>query len=224
MIDSDDLKHALAPHLGAILTPEIAAGIMLAALNGQDRTIDPAAFEPKPLLEGAYVAAVERFRAVLPELHLLHLRHFGETERYRAHQGLNPDYDALLRDERAGRMLQFTLREAATRQLVGNARFYLATSRHTAARYAREDTYFLLREHRKGLLALDFWRYAEKCMTEQLGVVEVRTDTKLTPGARIEVLDDDGRAKGVHRLNERLGYTPVAIQYVKTIEGEDHVR
>jgi hypothetical protein len=223
MIEAEDLKHALAPFLGTVLSPETAAAIMLDALNGRDRAIDPAQFEPRPLLQGAYVAAVERFEDVLPELHPLHLRHFEETERYRAHQGLNPDYDALARDSRAGRLLQFTLREVETRALVGNIRFYLATSRHTAARYAREDTYFVLKEHRKGLMALDFWRYAERCMRTRLGVIEIRTDTKLTPGASIDVRDESGPAKGVHRLNERLGYAPVAIQYVKTFEGEDHV-
>lgn len=216
MVDSDDLKHALSAHLGATLTPEVATAILMAALEGRERAISLLQFDMRWLLGDQYIAAAESFREVLPELHRLHERHFAETERYRAHQGLNPNYEAIKADERAGRLLQFTLREAGTMALVGNARFYLTRSRHTGALCAQEDTYYVEPEHRKGLLALSFWRYAEDCLSKA-GVVEIRTDSKLPAGAGVSVTVDGAPAKGVNRLNERLGYRPVALKFVKTL-------
>lgn len=225
MINSDDLKHAIAPHLGATLTPEVAALIFAQAIEGRDRSINLAQFQLAWLADGHYIAAAESFREVLPELHRLHERHFAETERYRAHQGMHPDYEAIKADERAGVLIQFTLREAATMTMVGNARFYLQRSRHTGARCAQEDTYYVEPEHRKGLLALSFWRYAEKCLAA-LDVVEIRTDSKLPPGCTLHVSREGGdeqQLKGVHRLNKRMGYEPVALKFVKALKGETNV-
>ncbi len=201
MITLDALRHALAAQLGKELTPQTATEIVVAAVEGVNEPISPKQFAGELRPDG-YRFAVESFREVLAELHPLHEAHFAETERYRAHQGLKPDYLAMELDERAGRLLQFTLRTAVG-ALVGNARMYLGTSRHTGAKFAQEDTFFVLSQHRKGLLAVRFWQYAERCLAA-LGVQEVRTDSKVSTG--------------VGRLNEYLGYAPVSTQYVKTLE------
>lgn len=201
MITLDNLRASLGKHLGKVLSPDVATEVLIGAVEGSDDAIDPAQFLPEHH-DAGYRFAAESFRRVLDELHPLHEAHFGETERYRAHQGMAPDYLAMETDERAGRLLQFTLRTDAG-VLVGNARFYLGTSRHTAAKFAQEDTYFILPEHRRGLLAVRFWQYAERCLAT-LGVVEVRTDSKLSTG--------------VGKLNEFLGYSPVSTRYIKTLE------
>lgn len=155
-----------------------------------------------------YVFAVEPFDAALPELHALHEAHFAQTERYREHQGLNPDYEAMLWDWRTGRMLQFTMRHEG--KLVGNIRMYLTKSRHTGANVAREDTYFVLEEHRKGFSALRFWQYMEQALLALVGDVEIRTDSKAS--------------NNIGRLNEYLGYQKVAEVFVKHLNGARHVR
>lgn len=205
-MDVHDLRQALGRHLGAVLTPEIAADILTRGIEGDDRSISVDQFLPQERPDG-YVFKVESFRAIKAELEPLHAEHFAETERYRAHQGLHVDLDAMERDERAGRMLQFTMR--CKTELVGNIRFYLGRSRHTGATFAEEDTYYVLPWHRKGLVALRFWQYAERCL-RQIGVVEVRTDSKLS--------------NNVGRLNEYLGYQAVATKYVKALEGDSDVQ
>lgn len=199
MIHPDDLKSALAQHFGQQITPSVAAAIYMAAIEGADRSIPPKRFEPRDVRDG-YMAGVESFRAIRDELHPLHALQFAETERYRAHLGLRPDYPALERDERNGALVQFTLRRDGV--LVGNIRVYLGRSRHTSTMFAEEDTFFVLPAHRKGLLAMRFWRYAEDCLRE-LGVVEVRTNAKL--------------ANRADKLNRFMGYEPVATQFVKTL-------
>lgn len=206
MIHPDDLKSALAEHFGQEITPSVAAAIFVAALKGSDRSIPPKRFAPRDLRDG-YVAAVESFREILPELHPLHALQFSETERYREHIGLRPDYQALERDERDGKLVQFTLRREGV--LVGNIRVYLGTSRHTSTTFAKEDTFFVVPAHRKGLLAMRFWRYAEDCLRD-LGVVEVRTDAKL--------------ANRADKLNKFMGYEPVSTGFVKILRGSSHVQ
>lgn len=206
MIPLDTLRAAIGMHLGEVLTPERATDIVMKAVGGIDSPIDLAQF-PTQIRPDGYRFGVERFHDVVHELEPLHAQHFAETERYRAHQGLAPDLLAMEADDRAGRMLQFTLRDPAGR-LVGNIRLYLFNSRHTGARCAREDTFYVLPDHRRGLLALRFWQFAERCVAS-IGVVEIRTDSK--------------RATGVGRLNEYLGYEAVATTYIKNLE-VPHVR
>lgn len=200
MITLENLRKAIGAHLGQTLDPTSATELLLAAVQSAESPIDLAQFDSE--LRDGYRFAVERFHEILDELEPLHAQHFAETERYRAHQGLNPDLLAIEVDERAGNMLQFTMR-APDGSLAGNIRMYLGTSRHTGARFAKEDTFYVLPQHRRGLLAVRFWQFAERCLA-QVGVVEVRTDSKLS--------------NGVGRLNEFLGYAAVSTTYVKTLE------
>jgi hypothetical protein len=197
MITQTDLRHALAPMLGQVLTPEVAAAIEAAATLGQERSIDPLQF-PIEAYQGLVFGA-ESFRDIVDEMHVLHEQHFAETERY--HQSpMAPDYDALRADERRGGLLQFTVRDDTA--IVGNARFYVNKSRHIGKLIATEDTFFLLPAYRKGFTAIRFWQFCERCL-DKIDVYEVRTDSKV--------------ANDVGRLNEYLGYELIANRYVKRL-------
>lgn len=199
-------RRAVAEHLGSALTPEVAAAIERAAsVDELDSAIDVGMFAPE--VHGDYRIAVERFSAVLPELHRLHEHHWLETERHRNGLTLDPDYAAMEASERAGRMLQFTVRKDGA--LVGNLRMYLATSRHTKTLVAHEDTLYLEPVARGGFLAMHLLRYAERALL-RLGVVEIRADSKLVNNADV--------------LMRRMGYQPVALQFVKMIKEPTHVQ
>ncbi|MBQ1766799.1 MAG: GNAT family N-acetyltransferase [Aquincola sp.] len=206
-------RAAVAAHLGQALTPELAAAIEAATW-----------FQPPahlPTFERAeyrgYVIGVERFTAALPELHQLHVLHWRETEKHRHGLPLNPDYALMAEHERAGRLLQFTVRRDGV--LVGNLRMYLGVSAHSGTPFAvfptrtrepaaEEDTLFLHPEHRGGFLAVQLLRYAERVLVA-LGMREIRADSKLINRADV--------------LMRRLGYQPFALKFVKIIEGETHV-
>lgn len=206
MLTHQNLRAALVAHLGQPLTPEVAAAIEVMAHGRQDESIDPAQFAPQAYK--TYTFQLERFRDIVAELHTLHEQHWQETERHRHGIGLNPDYPALLIDEQAGRMLQFTVRDAA-RTLVGNLRLYLAHSRHTRTLHATEDTLYIVPEHRGGFMAVAFLRYAEQCLRD-LGVAEMRADSKLVNNADV--------------LMRRMGYQPVAMQFVKILKESPDVQ
>jgi GNAT superfamily N-acetyltransferase len=191
------LRHALAAHLGQVLTPEVAAFIEAAA--GQI----PADYAHDPQKFGAldwhgYVIAVERFADIVDELHPLHEAHWCETEKYRHGLLLNPDYERYAQIERGGGMVQFTVRRDGA--LVGNMRVFLAESLHTSTLVSTEDTVFIAPEHRGGFLVMALMRFAESAV-RSLGVREVRVNSKLVNKADV--------------LMRRLGYEPFGIQMVK---------
>lgn len=205
------LHRALAAFLGQKLTPEVASGIVCAVLGEADRSIDPQQFEPQQ--HGPYTLRVERFRDILGELHPLHLAHWQETERYRHVVGFEPDYDAAVYSEQCGELIQFTARVDG--QLVGHLRLYLGRSRHSGTLFAHEDTLFVAVEHRQGMLGLQLLRYAEAVVVRGLGVREMRYDAKL--------VEREGKmVDGSGALARRLGFKPVATQYVKAFEDADH--
>lgn len=179
-----------------VLTPEVAAAIELAAGEVADDSIDPTMFGQQEYR--GYVFAAERLADIVDEIHPLHQAHFLETEKHRLGFGLDINYPYYLQRERTGDLIQFTLRKDGA--LVGNIRMFLATSLHTGTKYATEDTFFILPEHRQGFLAIRFWQFAEQAV-QALGAREVRTDSKLL--------------NKVDRLNTYLGYTPVATKFVK---------
>lgn len=204
-ITPDNLRRALAAHFDQRITPEVASAIFIEAHAAGDHCIDPARF-PAQAYKG-YTFQVERLRDIRAELHPLHVAHWQETERHRHGLALDPDYDAALGDERAGRLVQFTVRTDAG-ELVGNLRLYLCTSRHTRTLFSQEDTFYILPGHRGGFLALRALQFAEACM-RQLEVQEMRFDAKTVNHAGV--------------LLERLGYRQVSTSYVKILKGEPDV-
>ncbi len=190
------LRQTLGAHIGQVLTPEIAVAIESAVAHVPDKSIDPEKFGV--LSYAGYIIKVERFSDIQDELHALHALHWQETEKHRHGLTMNPDYAEFCRRERCGGLIQFTLRDGD--ELVGNMRMYLSTSIHTQTRYASEDTIFIKPEHRGGFAALAMMRFAEKCLLS-LGIREIRGNSKLINNADV--------------LMRRLGYTPVATEFVK---------
>lgn len=197
------LRQALAKHLGKELTAEAAAAIFQAALEEPEQAIEPGRFEPAR--HGDYTIQVESYRATRGEIEPLHQAHWLETERYRHGQTLAVQHDVLEASEKAGQMLQFTVRCGG--ELVGHLRMFLGTSLHTGVPLAEEDTLFLRADHRGGFLAMHLLRYAERALAA-LGVTEIQADSKLINKADV--------------LMKRMGYTQFALKFVKFL-GESHV-
>lgn len=193
------LREVLRQVLGKPLTPDLCDEIEKAAWQQPELAIDPAQFAP--LRYGSYTVRAESFRTVLPDLKELHRIHWLETEKHRHGLDLAPDYDAMAARERAGRLLQFTVRHGGA--IVGHLRMYLAESLHTRTIFAEEDTLFLLPAHRGGMLAIALMRYAESVL-RIVGAREIRADSKLINKADV--------------LMRRLGYTAVALKFHKHFE------
>lgn len=199
-MDRLTFRRALGDRIGQVLTPALCAAIEADASVMPDLSIPLEQFQPAAVT-GGYVLAVERFADVLEELKPLHAEHFAETEGHRHDLPLDPDYDAMAADDRAGRLLQFTVRHDGA--LVGGLRMYVLLSRHTKTLFAEEDTLFITPAHRGGLLGLKLLRYAEQCLV-QIGVREIDANSKLVNGADV--------------LMRRMKYTPVALQFHKIIK------
>lgn len=194
------IRAALIKRMGQVLDPACCAEIELELLATEDLSIDPAQFGAVQC--GRLTFKAERFADILPELHELHKVHWTETEKHRHGLAMNPDYDAMAAQERAGQMVQFTARDCQS--LVGNLRLYVRRSMHTQTLYAQEDTLYLLHDYRAGRNALRFLQYAEACL-RAIGVREIRADSKNT-------------APAVAMLMKHMGYQPVSTQYVKFLE------
>lgn len=194
------LRKALAAHLGQALTPEVATAIELATLAPTDEARDPVTFGR--VTHGNYTIQVERFADIVTEMHALHELHWIETERHRHGLAMNPDYLQFIARERRGQMIQFTMRSPIG-VLVGNLRMYLATSLHTQTRYASEDTLFIHPDHRGSFAVMALMRFAESSL-HAIGIQEIRVNSKLVNKADV--------------LMRRMGYTPVATEFVKFME------
>lgn len=192
------LRMALSHFIGHELTPELASRIEFIATGREDHAIDVKAFEP--MVSWGYSIQAEKLADILDDMHGLHQVHWGETEKHRHGIALAPDYAGMLAAERAGRLIQFTVRVGGD-ELVGGLRMYLGRSMHTGTLFAEEDTLFLHPDHRGGFLAIHLMRYAERILVDRLGVREIRADSKLINKADV--------------LMRRLGYREVAMKFVK---------
>ena len=164
----------IAKYLGQVLTPETAKAMALEIADGPNTPIDIDAFAAQNYR--GYVIRLERFAQILPDLQVLHERHYLETETYRAGIALNPDLYAMCRRERSGQLLQATVRTSSG-ELIGNMRVYLGTSLHTQTLFCTEDTFYVVPEHRGGFLAVRLWQYVERAVIA-LGVREIFFDSK----------------------------------------------
>lgn len=199
----DVFRHTLAAKLGKVLLPEDAAEIERAFFFQPDKSHDPAKFGW--LERGDYTIQAERFSSIVDEMHELHLAHWSETEKHRHGLAMNPDYDAFIARERAGRLIQFTMRDRGGR-LVGNLRMFIGTSLHTQTPYASEDTLFIRPEHRGGFAVMALIRFAEASL-RSIGIREIRVNSKLVNKADV--------------LMRRMGYQPVALEFVKFFDDKD---
>lgn len=197
------LRQALGAHLGHVLTPEVAAFIEMAVSAPADKSFATEQFGS--VVHGDYTIQVERFADILDEIHGLHVLHWSETEKHRAGLPMRPDYLAFMAQERAGRMIQFTVRHAPTGELVGNLRMFMAQSMHTQTTYAQEDTLYLKPGHRGGFTAMALIRFAETAL-RCIGITEIRVNSKLVNNADV--------------LMRRMKYQPVALEFVKFFDQE----
>lgn len=194
------IRAALGASLGQKLTPELATRIEEFILWQEDLSINPEIFGEQKYKD--YTIRAERFRDILPELHQLHVEHWQETEKHRHGLKMNPNYDALIAKERAGELIQFTLRDSDG-QLVGNLRMFLNVSLHTQTRYASEDTLFIKPQYRGGFVVIAMLRFVENSL-RAIGIREMRANSKVINKADV--------------LMKRMGCTPVAIEFVKFFE------
>lgn len=197
-LSHQNLRLALASHLGRTLTPEVAAAIEMAAFESEDRSHDPAKFGQREYK--GIIFRAERFADTVDELHTMHEEHFAETEIHRLGFGMEPNYEYMIDMEKRGCLVQFTARDAETGFLAGNIRMYVQESLHTGTKYANEDTLYIRPAYRKGFMAVRFMQFVEDAL-RSIGVREVRTDSKTINKA--------------HKLVEYLGYKHVANKYVK---------
>ncbi len=196
---------AMAKHLGKVVTPEVAAQIEAEVFYEPDRSIDTARFAPVQYRD--YVIQAESFRLIYDDLVPLHEMHWLETEGYRHGLALCPNVEGVMARERAGKVLQFTVRKAGV--LVGHLRMFLFKSDHTSTDVSAEDTLFLHPDHRGSFLVMGLVRYAENAL-RQFAPIEIRTNSKAANRADV--------------LMRRMGYDLVAYQFVKFLKENDHVQ
>lgn len=190
---------ALAKHADQVLTKDVARAIL-------DDIFPDLSYAPEQfgrLDYAGYSIQVERFKDVLPELEHLHAAQWEETEKARIGVAMNPDYAYMAEQERAGRMLQFTARDSATNELVGNMRFYRYLDTHAKQLCAKEDTFYVKPAHRGGFLAVRISEFAERSLVST-GVREIVFTSKL--------------ANKAHRMALFMKYTPIGIEFVKRFD------
>lgn len=150
--------------------------------------------------------AIEPLAQIWDEWMDLVKEHWAETELYRGEE-LCPRKEAYLQYDSVGMFLMFTVRDGA--RLVGYSGMYLFPSMHTSRLFAREDTWFLHKDYRKGFTVVRLLRFVEKALKER-GAESCWMSAKI--------------ANGAGRILEYAGYRPVSTVYIKNFGEATHVR
>lgn len=98
-------------------------------------------------LPRVHVYAMEALEACADDILPLAVRHFAETERFKA-GGLKPDLDVYYRMQAAGNLRIFTIREIASNALVGYCVMIVRRHHHTNQIRAFEDLLYVVPERR----------------------------------------------------------------------------
>lgn len=160
------------------------------------------AFEP--VWYRGYAIGLERIAEMGEDIKPLHRAHFGETEVLYIEGECDPDYVRYIESEKANQFVVFTVRKSG--QMVGYLQYYVFRHMHTQDFYiAREDAFFLLKEHRGGGLAAKLLSYAENGLKE-LGCKYAGMSSKAPAGG-----------PDIGKFLERKGYKPVATYYSKIL-------
>lgn len=177
----DSLVLALAPHIGSVLTPEVARAIADKFPDGVVSMIDLSAIEPQEC--GSLTFQAERLVKIAKDIHPLHQAHWLETEGHRG-KPMDIDYVGLFMEERAGTMIQFTARQDG--RLVGIFRLLLRRDRASGRRFVREDVFYLDPACRRGRAAQRFLEYPKKALND-MGYAEFEADVmdENTPAVRL---------------------------------------
>lgn len=201
---NNQLFAILKVNMGLPLTPELAAGICLAADQIPALIPIDAVERIQPKDCQGFTFSVESIEAIVDEIKPLHRAHWDETEMYRHGLPFNPGYETFIRYERAGRYILFTVRSDG--KLSGNCAMYLDKSAYTQTLIATEDALYLLPEARKGKVAKRLVGYVEDAM-RLLGVSEINISVKTV-----------NKAERFFRL---LGYRHVENGLAKILEIEN---
>jgi GNAT superfamily N-acetyltransferase len=218
------LHEFIRRNVGAVLTPELALGIswqvdtILSEQYGKAHqvaqqetreaeqrrlSVDGAsnADYPPPGQFQEYLFTREPM-SVLRDLRNLHEEHFEVTERPRSPTAnLNPDYHHYEHLGGANRMFLFVVRTKSG-EAVGNFILRVGRSAIDSELVAEEQAVFLTKDHRKGMLAVAFMRWALEQL-KRWGVARVLLAVK-------EVND-------VSVIYRRLGFSPIAHIYSKEL-------
>ena len=196
-------REALGSKLGEVITPELAAWLEHNAFDRLDMSRPPFLFGVETY--NGYTIQVELARDILPQLQVLHELQWQETEAYRNDRPMKPDIAAALAQERAGQLIQFTVRTDAG-ELVGNLRMYLYTSVHESVLQSKEDTFFIRADHRGGFLAKHFWQFMMDGL-KRIGVKDIYAYAK-------RIKRGDGKAiNGVGRFLQFMKFTHISDGY-----------
>jgi hypothetical protein len=192
----------LRANMGMPIDPDLAADILVLADQIPSLVPFDVIDRIKPAVCGEFAFAVERIEDIEEEIKPLHKSHWIEIGRDPL--TLRPNYEAFIKNERAGRFVMFTVR--ANDRLVGHCSLYLTESAHTGALIATEDALFFLEEARKGRTAQRFISYCEKALY-QIGVREIEVSVKTVNRAA--------------RFFQMLGYKKMDIGLRKVMEGQN---
>lgn len=153
-----------------------------------------------------YAIGVEKIADTLVDIKRLTAEHWSETEvLYRQLLG-NPNYPAYMALENDGKFAVFTVRSLSAGEMVGYLMYYIYENMHSlGVLEAREDAFFITKDHRGSRLASEVVDYAEECFMN-MGVHQITMSSKAPAGGP----DLDGFYK-------RKGYKPVAVAYFKPI-------
>ena len=152
------------------------------------------------------IFAIEPIADIWDDVFVLGQKHWLETQQYRHNQTFNPSLERYGAFEQSGMLYMFTARDDG--RLVGYGGLYVTSSMHTQARISTEDTWYMLPEYRRGWNGIRFFKYMEDFL-RKMDVVETTLTVPVTKDARHG-----------HML-ERLGYTPVAVKYSKSLVRAD---
>jgi len=161
-----------------------------------------------PDITEKYAIGLEKVAQMEDELRELHAEHYAETETLYLDAEFDPDYARYKNSEAAGQFVVFTVRDISNwhRDMVGYLQYYVFRDMHSKGMYtAREDAFFLTKDHRGGGLAPKLLSYAEHCL-KQLGCRYVGMSSKAPVGG-----------PDIGNFLERNGYRPVALYYSKQL-------
>lgn len=159
----------------------------------------------QPATSGQAIYGIERLANIEDELRVLHEEHYNETETLYLDTPFSPSYDRYKASEEAGQFVLFTARVGST--LAANLQYYVFDDMHTEIKVAREDAFFVSKQFRGQKLAPALLAYAEDAL-RQLGCVKVGMSSKAPVGG-----------PDIGPFLEKRDYKPVAIFYMKDLEG-----
>jgi GNAT superfamily N-acetyltransferase len=169
------------------------------------QTLNKSYYGFTPHQSGEITLGLERLADIEAEIRPLHEAHYNETETTYLDTPFSPSYDRYKASEEAGQFILFTTRLGV--ELVGYLQYYVFNDMHTQMKQAREDALFISPIYRGMRLAPKMLAYAENALY-QLGCTMIGMTSKAPVGA-----PDLGPFLEAH------GYRPVAVFFVKKLEG-----